>query len=86
MLGHQSLEHGEGLWIVPSESVHSFGMKFPIDVIYLDRQRRVRKIRDTMVPWRVSADLWAHSVLELPAGTAARTQTQPGDQLEVEGV
>lgn len=82
LLKHESLADGEGLWIVPCEAVHTFGMKFPIDVLYLDRKRRVVKVREWMVPWRMSACLRAHSVLELPAGKAAGTGTRPGDQLE----
>lgn len=84
LLGRATFEDGDGLWIVPCESVHSFGMRFPIDVLYLDRTRKVRKARKNMVPGRISADLLAHSVLELPAGTIARTGTQPGDQLEIQ--
>lgn len=84
LLGRDSFEPGSGLWIVPCESVHSFGMRFPIDVVYLDRKRKVRKVREHMIPGRISADLLSHSVLELPAGTIARTRTQPGDQLEIE--
>jgi uncharacterized membrane protein (UPF0127 family) len=83
LLKHMHLEPGEGLWIVPCESVHCFFMKFTIDVIYLDRQHRVKKIRPNLAPWRISACLTAHSVLELPAGTIARTGTEPGDQLEI---
>ena len=86
LLKHTSLESGEGLWIAPCESVHSFGMKFAIDVLYLDRKKKVRKVRKNMVPWRMSACLTAHSVLELPAGTAEATRTVPGDQLEFERV
>jgi uncharacterized membrane protein (UPF0127 family) len=56
-------------------------MKFSIDVLYLDKSKKVRKIRHEMKPWRMSAYLPAHSVLELPAGTAMETKTQPGDQL-----
>ena len=84
LLKHSKLDPGAGLWIAPCESVHSFGMKFAIDVIYLDRKKKVRKIRKEMVPWRVSACLTAHSVLELPAGVIEASQTQPGDQLEFE--
>lgn len=83
LLKHTSLAPGDGLWIVPCESVHSFFMKFTIDVLYLDRSHKVKKIRPEMVPWRVSACLTAHSVLELPAGTIARTGTERGDQLEI---
>jgi uncharacterized membrane protein (UPF0127 family) len=84
LLKHSSLEPGEGLWIVPCEGVHSFWMKFSIDVVYLNRDKTVRKIRHGMKPWKVSFCLPAHSVLELPAGTAARTNTQLGDQLVFE--
>jgi len=83
LLKHTGLAAGDGLWIVPCESVHSFFMKFTIDVLYLDRQHKVKKIRPEMVPWRASACLTAHSVLELPAGTIARTGTAAGDQLEI---
>jgi uncharacterized membrane protein (UPF0127 family) len=86
LLKHTRLAPGDGLWIVPCESVHSFFMKFTIDVLYLDRQHKVKKLRPEMVPWRASACLTAHSVLELPAGTIARTGTQPGDQLEIKNL
>lgn len=84
LLKHSSLPAGEGLWIVPCEGVHSFWMKFSIDVLYLDKSKKVRKIRHEMKPWRISACLPAHSVLELPAGTAASSGTQVGDQLVIE--
>jgi uncharacterized protein len=84
LLKHNSLEPGQGLWIVPCESVHTFFMKFAIDLVYLDRKHRVRKVRHRMPPWRVSACLTAHSILELPAGTVRSTGTQPGDQLQIE--
>ena len=53
----------------PCESVHTFFMKFPIDLVYIDKQRKVRKVRHAVPAWRLSACLTAHSVLELPAGT-----------------
>jgi hypothetical protein len=86
LLKHTGLEPGEGLWIVPCESVHSFFMKFTIDVLYLDRKHRVKKIRPEMAPWRISGCLTAHSVLELPAGTITRTGTVRGDQLEIKNL
>jgi uncharacterized protein len=82
LLGRDGLAAGEGLWIVPCESVHTFGMRFPIDLIYLDRDRKVKKVRSGVPPWRLSACLSAHSVLELVTGTIGMTQTRPGDQLE----
>lgn len=84
LLKHERLEPGAGLWIVPCESVHTFFMRFPIDLVYLTRDHRVRKTRSAVGPWRLSACLPAHSVLELPAGTVQETGTQPGDQLAIE--
>ena len=84
LLKHTSLEPGEGLWIAPCEGVHTFGMKFPIDVIFLSRKRKILKIRPNMVRARMALSLRAHSVLELPAGTLEKTGTEVGDQLEFE--
>ena len=84
LLKHSRLEAGEGLWIVPCESVHTFFMKFPIDLVYLDKERKVRKVRNAVPAWRLSACLTAHSVLELPAGTVEKTRTTVGDELAVE--
>ena len=86
LLGRTGLSTGQALWIVPCEAVHTWGMRFPIDVLYLDRKKTVRKVRRAMMPWRLSGSLFAHSVLELPAGTVARTQTCVGDQLRFEPV
>jgi uncharacterized membrane protein (UPF0127 family) len=84
LLKHEKLEPGEGLWIVPCESVHTFFMKFPIDLLYLDRRHKVRKARSAVRPWRLSACLLAHSVLELPAGTVKQSGTQAGDELVID--
>ena len=81
LLKHKGLGAGEGLWIVPCESVHTFFMKFAIDLVYVDRKNRVRKVRHAVPAWRLSACLSAHSILELPPGTARETGTQPGDEL-----
>ena len=83
LLKHTGLKPGEGLWIVPCESVHTFFMKFPIDLVYLDRKHVVRKVRHAVGPWRLSACFSAHSILELPAGAAQASGTQTGDQLEI---
>jgi|SRR5271165_1215014 len=82
LLQHKSLPRGEGLWIAPCEAVHTVGMKFAIDVLFLDKKKRVLKIRHSMKQWRVAASLRAHSVLELPAGLSEETGTKVGDQLE----
>ena len=84
LLKHAGLEPGEGLWIAPCEGVHTFGMKFPIDVIFLSRKKQVLKTRPAMVKRRIAFSLRAYSVLELPAGTLAETGTVAGDQLEFE--
>lgn len=86
LLKHTSLEEGDGLWIAPCEAVHSFGMKFTIDVIYLSKQKIVMKTRPNMVRRRISLCLRAHSVLEVPAGMIAKTGTLVGDQLDFEKV
>lgn len=82
LLGREGLKPGEGLWIVPCESVHTFFMRFPIDLVYLDRNHRIRKLRNAVAPWRLSACLTAHSVIELPAGVVRATGSQPGDLVE----
>jgi uncharacterized membrane protein (UPF0127 family) len=84
LLKRSELPAGHGLWIVPCEAVHMFGMKFAIDVVFLNRKRKVLKFRKEMGKWRIAICLRAHSVLELPAGTLERTGTQVGDQLEME--
>lgn len=82
LLGRQQLTLGEGLWILPCEAVHTVCMRFPIDLVYLDRQHRVKKIKFAVPPWRLSACLSAHSVLELSAGAIRLSHTGRGDQLE----
>ena len=84
LLKHSSLEPGEGLWIAPSEGVHTFGMKFAIDVVFLNKKKKILKVRPNMVRGRIALSLLAHSVLELPAGTLEKTGTTAGDQLEFE--
>ena len=84
LLRHAEFPRGEGLWIAPCEAVHTIGMKFPIDVLFLNRERSVLKIRHNMKQWRMAACLRAYSVLELPAGTAQSTGTEVGDRLEIE--
>jgi uncharacterized membrane protein (UPF0127 family) len=86
LLKKDKLDSGEGLWITPCESVHTFFMKFAIDLVYLDGKRRVRKVRHAVPPWRISGCFAAHSVLELPAGAVAASSTQRGDQLLFETV
>lgn len=83
LLGRDGLAYGEGLWITPCESVHTFFMRFPIDLVYLDRKFQVKKVKSAVVPWRMSACFLAHSILELPAGTVRISKTQRGDTLDL---
>ena len=71
------------MWIIPCEAVHTFFMKFPIDLVYIDRNQRVKKVSKRVPAWRLSACLSAHSILELPAGTIQDSQTEAGDALEI---
>jgi hypothetical protein len=75
---------GQGLWIKPSRGVHTLGMRFPIDVVYLDKDHRVVYLEKQLKPWRVApVRLQAASVLELPANTLGPSGTMLGDELEM---
>jgi uncharacterized protein len=75
---------GQGLWISPCHGVHTFAMRFPIDAVYLDRDRIIIHIEQDLKPWRMAAvRIGAASVLELPTGTIAATQTVLGDQVDI---
>jgi uncharacterized protein len=84
LLGKTHLDPGEGLLIVPSSGVHTWGMRFPIDVVALDRRLRVVGVWQHLGSFRIAAVGWTtRSVLELPAGTIRRSQIEVGDQLNV---
>jgi uncharacterized membrane protein (UPF0127 family) len=75
---------GQGLWIVPCRGVHTFAMRFPIDVVYLDRASTVVHMERELKPWRMAAiRIRAASVLELPAGTVQQSETALGDQVDI---
>ena len=84
LAGIEKLEEGAGLWITPCEAIHTFGMKMPIDVLFLDTDLRVRKAIENLPPARISVCLAASSVLELEPGAITRSHTRPGDRLEFE--
>lgn len=75
------MDAGEALIIAPSSAVHTFGMRFSIDLIYADRRGRVLKVCDSVKPGRISMAWGAFAVVELPAGTAARARVARGDEL-----
>jgi len=80
LLGHRELGPDEGLWIRPCDSVHTIGMRFDIDVVFLDSQERVVHIAANLRRFRI-ARARAKSVLELPSGAAQRLGIHVGDQL-----
>ena len=83
LLGRESLPEGEALWIVPCPMIHTFFMKFPIDVLFLDADLKVRKVIEDMRPWRLSPwVLSARSVLELQGG-ALKGAVRVGDMIEM---
>ncbi len=75
---------GRGLWIVPSRGVHTIGMMFPIDLIFLSKEKQVVHVEEYVRPFRISkVSLKATSVLELPTHTIYRSGTRVGDRLEI---
>lgn len=84
LLGRPSLPEGAGLLITPCDSIHTFGMRFPIDAVFIDRGYRVVRVVERLKPFRVVLPVrGAIGVLELAAERARRTQTERGDQLEI---
>lgn len=82
LLQTTTLHEDAGLWIIPCEAIRTFGMRLAIDAVFLDKDLRVCSLRPNLRPSRIAFSLRAHSVLELPAGTIARSGTVVGDQLE----
>ncbi len=83
LLGRKNLSEGEGILLKPASSVHTFFMRFPIDVVFLDRSQEVVGIRERMAPWRMAAQRKAHATLELPAGEATTRGVEIGDRLSI---
>ena len=81
LLGRAELPLGEGILLRPASSIHTFFMRFPIDVLFLDRNLVVRKVVHRLGPWRMAFGLGSKSVLELPAGEAERHGVAPGERL-----
>lgn len=81
LLGRRRLRSGEGLWVVPCQGVHTIGVLFPIDVVYLDEHLRVICLVEGLAPFRISPVRRAgSSVLELPTRTIYMSHTEVGDQ------
>ena len=84
LMGRSSLEAGHGLWIVPCQSVHTFWMRFSIDVVFLDEHSKVIHLVENLRPFRISKHLSrARSVIELPVRSIRATGTQIGDEVRI---
>lgn len=83
LLRYESLPEGSGLIIAPSNAIHTFFMRFAIDLAFVSKDGRVVKVRAAVPPWRMAGALRAYAVVELPAGTLERTGTRRGDRLIV---
>ena len=83
LLGTRELPAGEGLLIRPCHSIHMFGMKYGIDVLFVDRQDQVIETITALMPGKTAACPGAEYVVELPCGALAESGTLPGDKLHM---
>jgi len=86
LLRHRSLPAGSAMIIAPSNAVHTFGMAFDIDIVFVARDGRVLKIRQAVPRRRMTAALRAFAVVELPARTVAEVELREGDRLAVKSL
>jgi uncharacterized membrane protein (UPF0127 family) len=84
LMGKRRLEKNEGLWMARCRAIHTFWMKFPLDVVFLDKDLIVKKTVTGLRPFRpVVSCRHADGVLELPEGTIERARIQIGDRVEI---
>ena len=83
LLKHDSLPEGSAMLIAPTNAIHTFFMRFPIDIAFVSREGLIVKTYVALPPWRIAAALRAHAVIEMPAGTLARNETEVGDLLSI---
>jgi uncharacterized membrane protein (UPF0127 family) len=83
LLGRRGLEVGEGILLRPASSVHTFFMRFAIDVVFIAREGEVLKVAERVPPWRTTSAKGAKAVLELGAGEAGRRGIRVGERLAV---
>ena len=86
LLKRTELNDSAGLWLAPCEAIHTFGMKLPIDVVFLDRKYRAMKLVTQLPPSRISLCLSGSSVLELASGTIQRCGLRRGDRLQFQAL
>lgn len=79
LLGRKSMDPDTGLWLEPCNAIHTFGMQFPIDVLFLDRNGMLLRAVSHLRSWRIAGPIWkARTVVELPAGTIQAQRIQTG--------
>jgi uncharacterized membrane protein (UPF0127 family) len=83
LLAHDSLAEGSALIIAPTQAIHTFSMRFAIDVAFVAKDGRVLKVRSALAPWRIAAAWRAFAVVELPAGALEQSDTRVNDQLQI---
>jgi uncharacterized protein len=86
LLGRDGLAEDEGLLITPASGIHTWFMRFAIDLVFLESDLTVLGMRERLGPWRMTGWRRARSVLELPAGTCARHGLRPGDRLTLDDI
>ena len=80
LIGRRSLSVGDALILRPCIAVHALFVSIPLDVLHLDKNGRVLRVLPFFQPWRIGPIVWrSRTVIELPAGTVARTDTVIGD-------
>jgi uncharacterized membrane protein (UPF0127 family) len=83
LLGRDGLADGSGLVIAPTNAVHTFFMRFPIDILFVTKGGEIVKVRSAVPPWRMAAALRGYAVIELAAGGATRAGLEVGDRVAV---
>lgn len=83
LLGRDKLDKGAALIIAPCSAIHTFFMRFAIDVVFVARDGRVLKTYSALERWRIAFSIGAFAVIELPAGTISRSEPKPGDIMQL---
>lgn len=81
LLGRSGLDPGEGILLRPAPAIHTWFMRFPIDVVFIDKRLKVVGVSEELRPWRFGRAKGAHSAIELAAGEARRLGIATGDRL-----
>lgn len=85
LLGSAELPVDNALWLRPCKGIHTIGMKYAIDVLFIDSKNRVKKVSTNLPPYRICrAVKGTHSVIELPAGSVQNTEIKRGDKILIQ--